>query len=87
MHIYPTPQFVRMFDSCETDIQERAIERIEMFRDVSLHKNLKVHKLHGKYKNCYGFSVTHRIRIVFQYSKDSKSEVYLLAIGDHTVYD
>ena len=86
MRVFPTLQFVRMFDSLEHDLQEEALERIEMFKNISSHRMLRVHKLRGKYKNCYAFSVNHRVRIVFEYARGTKQTVYLLAIGDHDVY-
>ncbi|HEY4510764.1 MAG TPA: type II toxin-antitoxin system RelE/ParE family toxin [Candidatus Paceibacterota bacterium] len=86
MRVFLTPQFVRMFDKLEHGLQEEAVERIETFKDTSSHRALRVHKLHGKHKNYYAFSVNYRYRIVFKYSSAEKTEAILLAVGDHDLY-
>lgn len=78
------PSFIRKVRNLEKDLCNEVLDKIELFKDVRNHKLLKVHKLHGEFKNCYSFSVDYRIRVVFQY--ESKSEVVLLAVGDHEVY-
>lgn len=87
MIIVYSPKFAKKLNSFEFALQEEVIEKIELFKDVKNHKQLKVHKLHGCLKNKYGFSVNYQTRIVFQYlPKKSKREVVFLAIGDHNVY-
>ena len=84
MKIAYTPQFVRMFRKLEQALKEEAIEKIELFKADPAHSQLKAHKLKGKLKNRYSFSVNYQTRII--YMPISKSEVALLAIGDHDVY-
>lgn len=78
------PIFFRQFNKLEKDLQEDVLEKIEMFKDVSNHQYLKVHKLHGKLNNHYSFSVNYTHRIIFEYAK--KKSVNILAIGDHNIY-
>lgn len=78
------PSFIKKVRNLEKDLCKEVLDRIELFKDVRNHELLKVHKLHGEFKNCYSFSVDYRIRVVFQY--ESKNEVVLLAVGDHEVY-
>ena len=66
---------------------EEALEKIELFRDSKNHENLKVHKLRGRLKEGYSFSVNYKIRIVFTYIDSKPKEAQLHAIGDHDVYD
>jgi addiction module RelE/StbE family toxin len=84
MDIGYKPTFLRDFKKLPTAVQEDAKEKIVLFRDVTNHKRLKVHKLKGKLAGCYSFSVTFAHRIVFQY--EGKTSVVFLAIGDHEVY-
>jgi len=84
LEISYTPAFVRQFSSLEQALREEILEKIEVFKDIANHKQLKVHKLKGILRGRYGFSVNYKIRIVFSYS--SKSEVIFLAVGDHDVY-
>lgn len=78
------PVFVKQLKKIEPSLQEEVLEKIEFFKDKNNHKSLKVHKLHGKFNDCYGFSVNYKTRIVFEYL--SKGEVALLALGAHDVY-
>ena len=85
MHIAYTRAFFKRLNKYERDFQETVSEKIEEFRHPENHGRLKVHKLHGKFSNCFSFSVNYRTRIVFEYL--SKDEIVLLAIGDHEIYD
>jgi mRNA-degrading endonuclease YafQ of YafQ-DinJ toxin-antitoxin module len=78
------PSFVREFKRLPAELQEEALERIDLFRKIENHKKLKVHKLKGRLKDFHSFSVTYSHRIVFSF--ESKNEVVFLAIGDHNVY-
>ena len=76
--------FIRLLKRCPEELQELAILKIDLFKDPKNHKQLGVHKLKGWLKDKYGFWVTKKIRITFEYA--SKEEVFLLAIGDHDIY-
>ncbi len=84
MNVAYTPQFVRMFKKLEEALKEEAVEKIELFIHDPAHSQLKSHKLKGKLKNRYSFSVNYQTRII--YTPISKNEVAFLAIGDHDVY-
>jgi addiction module RelE/StbE family toxin len=84
MEVAYSPKFLRKLKSLDPDFREEIIEKIELLKDSKNYKSLKVHKLHGHFKNCYSFYVNYKTRIVFEYV--SKKEVVLLAIGDHEVY-
>lgn len=84
MNVSFTPQFRRMFKKLEPALQEEVLERIALFGSDPEQTSLKVHKLKGRLKGRYSFSVNYKIRIVFQYH--SKSEAILLAVGSHDVY-
>lgn len=81
-----TPQFARKLKSLNATTQEEAYEKIELFKDTANHKTLHVHKLRGRLAGKYSFSVNFRYRIVFMYNS-AHDEAYLLAIGDHSVYE
>jgi addiction module RelE/StbE family toxin len=79
-----TPVFVKQFKKLNSSLQDEVINKIELFKESTNHKQLKVHKLRGQFKNCYSFSVSYDNRVVFSY--DVKKRVYLLAVGSHDVY-
>ncbi len=84
MQIKYKPSFLREFKKLPVEIQEEAKEKILLFQDESNHKRLRVHKLQGRLKDFYSFSVTYSHRIVFIY-EDTQTAV-LVAVGDHAVY-
>lgn len=84
MDIRFKPSFIRQFNRLETALQDEVVEKIELFKNTKNNKQLKVHKLKGRLKGRYSFSVNYQTRIVFVYK--SKQEVVLLAVGDHDVY-
>lgn len=84
MDVFYTPQFVRQLHKLDRGLQNEAIEKIALFRDVSNHQVLSVHKLHGPLAGRFSFSVNYKCRILFRYL--SKTDVALLVIGDHEVY-
>lgn len=77
--------FIRKVNALPDELREEAVEKIELLKNTKNHTLLKVHKLHGHLAGSFSFSVTYKIRIVFEYV--SKDEVALLAIGDHDVYN
>jgi toxin HigB-1 len=85
MEVAYTPGFLRMLKSLSNALREEAIEKIELFKDPKNHKQLKVHKLTGRLKGRYSFSVNYKTRIVFSYINKPK-EALLLAVDDHDVY-
>ena len=84
LEISATPQFRKMFSKLENSLQEEALSKMEMLRVPTNHLYLKVHKLKGKQKKHYSFSVNYKIRIVFIYL--TTNEIVLTAIGDHDIY-
>lgn len=84
MKVSYSPSFINKFEKLEIKLQEEALEKIDLLKDRKNYKMLKVHKLHGKFKDKWGFSVNYEFRIIFLCL--SKDEVVLLAIGHHDIY-
>ena len=78
------PVFLRQLKSLPREMQEEAIEKVELLKNRRNHQMLKVHKLKGNLRGTFSFSVNYRIRVVWQYN--SESEAALLSIGDPDVY-
>ncbi len=76
--------FIRQAKKLDEETYKELLESLKLFKDRENHKFLKVHKLHGEFYDCYGFSITHKIRVIFSY--ESSTEVVLWAIGDHGIY-
>ena len=84
MEIIYLPSFIRQFSRLEKNLQSEVIEKIEFFRNDPKSRQLKAHKLKGRLRGRYSFSVNYKTRIVFTYT--AKKEVALLSVGDHDVY-
>ena len=77
--------FAREFNKLEKNLRDEVLSKMNLFKNPLNHEMLKVHKLHGRMKNMWSFSVNYKTRIVFNY--ESKKEVAFLAIGNHRVYN
>ncbi len=78
------PRFIKRFKNLPLELQEEALEKIELLKNPKNHSLLKVHKLHGRLKDYYSFSVNYKTRIIFEYL--SKNIIAPLSIGDHDMY-
>ena len=79
------PSFLRKMSGLDTALREEAIEKIELLKNKENHQALRVHKLHGPLAGRFSFSANYKTRIVFEYI--SKTEIVLLAIGNHEIYN
>lgn len=84
MEISYKPTFIRQYNKLNEDLQREVLEKIELFKNKENHILLKVHKLHGKFKENFSFSVNYKFRIVFIWEESGRA--ILVAIGDHDVY-
>jgi mRNA-degrading endonuclease YafQ of YafQ-DinJ toxin-antitoxin module len=85
MEIYYTPNFTRASHKLLGEMKIKAEEAINIFRADIDDPRLRLHKLHGRFRNCWAFSVDYKYRIIFRYGKDD--EVILITVGDHDIYD
>ncbi len=86
MEISFAPGFLRSVRSLPLLLRDEIKEKIRLFSDEKNHTSLRVHKLSGRLKNCYAFSVNYHIRIIFEYTGKPK-RAYLLTVGDHDIYN
>lgn len=79
------PSFVRQYNKLSTDLQDEVADKIELLKNGANSKTLKIHKLHGGLRNCYGLSINYRIRVIFSFL--DKKEVVCLFVGGHDIYE
>lgn len=84
LEIVHTPGFLREYKKLPIGLQEEVKEKIELFKKNPGNPMLKTHKLSGKLKGFFSFSVNYQWRIIFEW--DSKKSAALLAVGDHDIY-
>jgi mRNA interferase YafQ len=78
-------QFARQFRKLDPNLKEEVVEKLELLKNLNNHQSLKVHKLNGKLADKYSFSVNYKIRVVFSFP--ISTEILLLLIGSHDVYN
>lgn len=84
LEVLYTPNFVRQHKKLLPALQQEVKEKIALFKEDPTHTYLKTHKLQGKLKGFWSFSVNYEYRIIFEY--DAKTTVALVAVGNHDIY-
>ena len=78
-----TSHFTRQYKRAPSEIQELAEAQERIFRTDAFDPRLRTHKLSGRLKDLWTFSVTRDIRIVFEFLE--ADEVLFHSIGRHEV--
>lgn len=76
--------FRRAYRDLDVLVQRKAEQKEILFRKNPFDPMLKTHKLHGKLKDFYSFSIDKRTRVVFRFV--SRAKAVFLDIGGHDVY-
>jgi addiction module RelE/StbE family toxin len=82
--IYYSPKFAKEYKKLPLKIKLLAEKKETIFRKDPKTKSLKTHKLTGRLKNYYAFSIDYQYRIIFEFV--SKKEVWFLSVGTHEIY-
>lgn len=85
MTISYTERFSKDYHKLPKNIKILAEKREDIFRNNPFNPSLKTHKLKGKLKKFYSFSISYQWRIVFHF-KD-KDTVVFHNVGTHEVYN
>lgn len=84
MEIEYSSHFQRAYQSLDVQIRKKAEKRESVFRKNPFGAVLKTHKLQGKLREFYSFSIDNKFRIVFKLVDRSKA--VFLDVGDHDMY-
>ena len=85
MDIEYSSHFKRAYAKLETAVQRKAERAERLFRKNPFDPKLDTHKLKGKLKTFWSFSIDYHNRIVFQFAKSHRKVIFLDA-GDHDIY-
>jgi len=66
-----------------TDAESEFWIRLELFVDDPFDARLKTHKLSGKLRNLWSFSLEYDLRVVFYFTKDKPKKAIFVDIGTH----
>ncbi len=84
MKIYYSSKFAREYKALPLKVKQRAEEKEKIFRKNPFDKRLKTHKLSGRLKDFWSFSIDHKYRIVFEFVDEKTTWFHL--VGDHSIY-
>lgn len=84
MKIIYTSKFAREYKKLSLDVKIIAEENEKTFRQNPFDPSLKTHKLHGKLKDLWSFSIGYKYRIIFEFVDDNL--VYFYGVGSHDIY-
>ncbi len=85
MRIYYSSKFAREYKKLPLNVKESAEKKEDVFRQNPFDPRLKTHRLAGKLKRFWSFSVDHKLRIVFEIV-DEKT-VWFHSVGTHQIYN
>lgn len=66
-------------------VKKAFLERESLFLDNPFHPLLDTHKLHGKYKEYWAFTVIGQYRAMFRIMENGR-DIGLINIGTHDIY-
>jgi addiction module RelE/StbE family toxin len=73
--------FAKSFKKNNKISEDVFFEKLEVFVNNPFEPNLRTHKLSGKLKNLWAFSLGYDLRVVFIFEEDDK--IVLIDIGTH----
>ena len=83
MKIFYHPRFKKNYQNLPASLKLEAEKREIIFRNNPFDSRLNTHKLHGKLRTKWGFSVGYKLRILFEFHG---KDVIFLDIGSHNLY-
>lgn len=84
MQIIHSQKFAREYKKLPREIKIQAEKKEKIFRQNPFDPRLKTHKLSGKLKDFWSFSIGYKYRIIFEF-KD-KDIVHFHSAGNHDIY-
>jgi mRNA-degrading endonuclease YafQ of YafQ-DinJ toxin-antitoxin module len=84
MIVYHHPHFKRSFRKLDRRVKELAEEKVVLFKGDPFNVRLDTHRLRGKLKKLWSFSVDGRNRILFEFLNKAQTEAAFFDIGDHS---
>ncbi len=85
MQIYYSSKFAREYRKLPRAIKLRAETTEKLFRANPSHPKLKIHKLGGRLKEYWAFSIDAHYRIIFEFYK--QDIIWFHSVGNHSIYD
>lgn len=85
MRIYYSKKFAREYKKLPDKIKLIAEKKEKVFRKNPFQPQLKTHKLTGKLKSYWAFSLDYQYRIIFEFA--DKDIIWFHSVGTHEIYN
>lgn len=85
MKIYYSTKFEREYRKLPKEVKFTAEKKEKLFREDPYSIQLKIHRLTGKLKGYWSFSINYSYRIIFEFA--GEKIVWFHSIGTHAIYD
>lgn len=85
VEIFYSPKFLKMYRKLPRRVKLSAHQKENIFRQNPYDPGLKTHKLTGKLKKYWAFSIGYNYRIVFSFTSDQNVRFH--AVGTHAIYN
>ena len=85
MEVHYASRFARESKRVPHHLRLLVEERIALFKKNPHDARLKTHKLTGKLKEYWSFSIDYRWRVIFEFVSAHRALFH--SIGDHSIYD
>lgn len=82
--IYYSSHFAKALGKLPNQMQKEVGKRESIFRRDCFDPRLKTHKLKGKNRELWSFSISYQHRIVFKFIINNS--VLFIDVGDHAIY-
>lgn len=84
MKIYYSSKFAKEYKRLPLKVKLSAEKKEKIFRKNPFDSRLKTHKLMGKLREYYSFSINYQYRIIFEFT--DKDIIWFHSVGTHAIY-
>jgi len=84
MNIYYSTKFAKEYKRLPLPIKVIAEKKESFFRKNPFDTRLKTHKLTGKLKDFWAFSIDRKTRIIFEFINENT--IHFHSVGSHQIY-
>lgn len=84
MKIFYASKFSKEYKKLSLEVKKLAEKKEKIFRNNPFDPSLKTHKLTGKLKDFWSFSIDYKHRIVFEI--EDNEEIWFHTVGGHEIY-
>lgn len=84
MKIIYSSKFAKEYKRLPLKVKKAAEKKEKVFRKDPFEPSLKTHKLTGKLKEYYSFSIDYQYRIIFEFV--NKDIIWFHSVGTHEIY-